>query len=357
MDSLLTSYNIKDSIAKLYVPTFIVSNERELASLKSTYASTFGKVAGTTNAVVKLNAVISSSLESTILTASGINPLSVDSASNYLLDIIEKITGKKKIKEAQKALKTLYAELRKNYDSYIHSYDENVQNIIYDIGEINTVKSIFKETVLLEVSKKLHGMGINNTLGDYHVEKLEKDVLSLDTGLKDIMSEMSALESKMNGPDSLLDSLIEYLIRMSPPLFIISNHIVARQLKEKITEFEKESSLEDKKIKADIIRIGTFNEALTNVMNIFKEIAKYLIPLIMGIINDIEKKYHDNYNEIPSAVLMALHASCKILKGMAEKNILGKDKGKEATSNDVIKYSNDLSMEYNKIKEEILKMA
>ena len=325
MDSLLTSYNIKDSIAKLYVPTFIVSNERELASLKSTYASTFGKVAGTTNAVVKLNAVISSSLESTILTASGINPLSVDSASNYLLDIIEKITGKKKI--------------------------------IYDIGEINTVKSIFKETVLLEVSKKLHGMGINNTLGDYHVEKLEKDVLSLDTGLKDIMSEMSALESKMNGPDSLLDSLIEYLIRMSPPLFIISNHIVARQLKEKITEFEKESSLEDKKIKADIIRIGTFNEALTNVMNIFKEIAKYLIPLIMGIINDIEKKYHDNYNEIPSAVLMALHASCKILKGMAEKNILGKDKGKEATSNDVIKYSNDLSMEYNKIKEEILKMA
>lgn len=356
MDSLLPTNNIKNRVAKLYVPSFIVANKRELASLESTYASTLGKVSDTTNAVVTLNTVLRLSLESTILLKSRITPLKNSHILDSIVDIIDTISGKKKVKEAQQALKELYAQVSDNYKAYVYSHDEYVQDIIVDIDEINRIKSIFKEKVLLEVAKKLREMGINNTIGDYHVEELTEDILGLDKGLIDIMSDMSELEPKMKESDSSLLDFFRFLLL--PTRTIFRNRQEARQLKEKIAEFKKESHLENKKIKADLIRIGVFENALTNVMNIFRDIAKNLIPLIMDIIDDIEKKYYNDYNEIPSEVLMALHASCKILKGMAEKSILGnKKRRKEATQKDVIKYSNELSMEYNQIKEEILKVA
>ena len=102
------------------------------------------------------------------------------------------------------------------------------------------------------------------------------------------------------------------------------------------------------------MRISIFEKALTNVKNIFDDISNNLIPLIKKILNDIETKYHNNYDKIPSEVFEALVNSCKILKGMAEKKILENTK-KEATVEDVINYSNELSWNYNNVKEEILK--
>lgn len=364
MDSLLPTNNIKNRIAKLYVPTLIVSNKRELASLESTYASTLGKVADNTNAVVALNTILSATLKTTILVSSGIAPVAYISPKlRFLVDIFDKITGKKKLKEAQQSLKNLHEKLQHNYEAYSSAHDKYTQDIIYDIDEINKTKDFFKERVLLEVSKKLHEIGIQNTIGDYVVELLDEDVLDLDTNLNDIIDEMSKLDSLITESESLFNNILGALLEVLPlPIPIIagglSNRERANLLKKKLEEFEKESLLEDKKIKADLIRIGMFENALTNVMNIFKDIAKNLIPLIMDIIDDIEKKYHNDYNEIPSEVLMALHTSCTILKGMAEKSILGnKKRCKEATQKDVIKYSNELSKEYNQIKEEILKVA
>ena len=361
MDSLLTTNNIKNRVAKLYVPSFIVANKRELASLESTYASTLGKVSDTTNAAVTLNTVLSTTLISTILCSSGIAQLAcINPVFSFLEGIFDKITGKKKLKEAQQSLMKLHAQLQQNYDAYRSSHDKYTQDIIYDIDEINKTKELIKEKVLLEASKKLQEIGIQNTIGDYQVELLDEDMLDLDTNLSDIIEEMSNLESLITESDSLFVNILGLSsgVLLLPIIKSVSNRELARLLKEKVEEFEKESRIENEKIKADLIRIGIFEKALTNVMNIFRDIAKNLIPLIMNIIDDIEKKYHNDYNEIPSEVLMALHTSCTILKGMAEKSILGnKKRCKEATQKDVIKYSNELSMEYNQIKEEILKVA
>ena len=361
MDSLLPTNNIKNRVAKLYVPSFIVANKRELASLESTYASTLGKVSDTTNAAVTLNTVLSTTLIATILCSSGIAQLAcINPVFSFLEGIFDKITGKKKLKEAQQSLMKLHAQLQQNYDAYRSSHDKYTQDIIYDIDEINKTKELIKEKVLLEASKKLQEIGIHNTIGDYQVELLDEDMLDLDTNLSDIIEEMSNLESLITESDSLFVNILGLSsgVLLLPIIKSVSNREQARLLKEKVEEFEKESRIENEKIKADLIRIGIFEKALTNVMNIFRDIAKNLIPLIMDIIDDIEKKYHNNYNEIPSEVLMALHASCKILKGMAEKSILGnKKRRKEATQKDVIKYSNELSKEYNQIKEEILKVA
>ena len=129
MDSLLPTNNIKNRVAKLYVPSFIVANKRELASLESTYASTLGKVSDTTNAAVTLNTVLSTTLIATILCSSGIAQLAcINPVFSFLEGIFDKITGKKKLKEAQQSLMKLHAQLQQNYDAYRSSHDKYTQD-------------------------------------------------------------------------------------------------------------------------------------------------------------------------------------------------------------------------------------
>jgi hypothetical protein len=135
------------------------------------------------------------------------------------------------------------------------------------------------------------------------------------------------------------------------------NHSKAKLIKGKVYEFEKIINVESEKMKADLERIAVFETALTNVMKMFKDISNVLTPMMFSIITDIENNCYDTVDEIPDNILLRLHTSWKMLKGMAEKNILGNQRSKEATKDDVIKYSNELSLKYNEIKETLLKVA
>lgn len=345
MDSFYSSLNLGASVSNLYVPTIIAADEKELSSFRTTAMLGF-------NPTKSLNIVTIATLSTTIL--SSISPLGIIAPSFSLLKLIDTITGKKELKEARQSLLNMHKKLNKVYISYIDKKDEIVQNITNDIYQINKVKYIFKEGVLLAVSKKLEEMGVDNTIGSHQIEEINENILHLDSGLEEIIFRMNRLEQAMEHSDSLFAQVLDALL-FNPIVAIYKNHKLANEIKNKVTEYEKEARLECKKIESDLVRIKIFEEALTNVMNIFNDIAENLIPLIINILKEIETKFQNNYEKIPPEILMALHVSCNILKGMSEKNILGNKRSQEATQKDVIKYSNELSQEYNKVKEEILK--
>ena len=347
MDSVFSSLNIRRSIANLYEPTFIAENEREFSEIKSSMSTMYG------TAVTKsFTIVTAASLATTILAP--LTPIGIIAASFSVFNLIDRITGKKELKEAQQALTDLHNKLIQNYITYKNEQEEYVCNINEHIDQINEVKYIFKEKSLLEVSKKLKNLGENNTVGTYHIEELDENVLCLDKGLEDIIFDMNHLKQAMKHTDSLF---VQVLTTMGGVLFsMVHNHKVANELKGEIAKFEKMSQLECKKINADLTKIGLIEEALTNVKNIFNDIAENLIPLIMTLFDEIEKKYH-NIDEIPSETLMPIHTSCTIIKEMAEKNILGNHRSKIATEKDVTKYSNDLSQQYISIKAELHKYS
>ena len=339
MNSPCVPLNLSDSVSKLYVPILIAANEEELSSFSTT---TITALAPSFNTVT-INTLSTAILESIL-------PIDNIVVRFSFKDFFDKITGKKQMKEAQKSLLNLYNEINKNYEYYIETQKEYRSIIINDINEINQHKSNFKENILSEVTKKLTELGIECSIEIYELEKLNEEVLSLNEGLKNIIDEMDRLKLKIVYSDLLFNKILDCI-----PFFeIYRKHKLAKEIKEKVTEFEKESQLECENITADLVRISIFEKALTNVKKIFDDINNNLIPLIEKILNDIETKYHNNYDKIPSEVFEALVNSCKILKGMAEKKILENTK-KEATIEDVINYSNELSWNYNNVKEEILK--
>ena len=346
MDSVFSSLNIRRSIANLYEPTFIAENEREFSAIKSSMSTMYG------TAVAKSFTIVTAASLTTAILAP-LTPIGIIAASFSVFKLIDRISGKKELKEAQQALTDLHNKLIQNYITYKNEQEEYVCNINEHIEQINEVKYIFKEKTLLEVSKKLKNLGVDNTVGTYHIEELDENVLCLDKGLEDIIFDMNHLKQAMKHTDSLF--VQAFTATMRGLLFsMVYNHKVANELKGEIAKFEKMSQLECEKINADLTKIGLIEKALTNVKNIFNDIAENLIPLIMTLFDEIEKKYH-NIHEIPSEPLMPIHTSCTILKKMAEKNILGNHRSKIATEKDIKKYSNELSQQYTSIKAELHK--
>ena len=346
MDSIFSSLNIRRSIANLYEPTFIAENEREFSEIKSSMSTMYG------TAVAKSFTIVTAASLTTAILAP-LTPIGIIAASFSVFNLIDRITGKKELKEAQQALTELHNKLIQNYITYKNEQEEYVCNINEHIDQINEVKYIFKEKTLLNVSKKLKNLGVDNTVGTYHIEEQDENVLCLDKGLEDIIFDMNHLKQAMKHTDSLF--VQAFTATMGGLLFsMVYNHKVANELKGEIAKFEKMSQLECEKINADLTKIGLIEKALTNVKNIFNDIAENLIPLIMTLFDEIEKKYH-NIHEIPSKTLMPIHTSCTILKKMAEKNILGNHRSKIATEKDIKKYSNELSQQYTSIKAELHK--
>lgn len=339
MSSYLPSINVADSIAKLYVPTLIETKDNEFANFK-----TIESVSGVTTS---FNVVASRAIALNSWNKAGFDYV-MFSVSFSLLDLIGSIIGVTQLKKARSALSELYSSLSRKYSAYVSCQNTYTQYIKNDVNVINNVKSHFKEEILVDVSKKLTDLGVDNTIGTYHIEHLDDNILRIDSCLKNVKSEMEDFISLTKETDSLFLDLIG-----GPILYVIMNHSKAKLIKEKVYEFEKIINVESEKMKADLERIAHFEVALTNVMKIFQDISDVLTPLIMNIITNIEEQNFDNEDEI----LRALHTSCKILKGMAEKNILGNQGSKEATKDDVIKYSNELSLQFNEIKETLSKVA
>ncbi|MBR6178839.1 MAG: hypothetical protein IKQ70_13320 [Bacteroidales bacterium] len=355
MSSYFSSINVAASIAKLYVPILIETKVNEFAKVK-----TIESVSGATTS---LNVVASQAIALNVWNKAGFY-YGVFTASISLFNLIGSITGEKQLNDARRAMSKLYDSLCRNYSAYVSCHNKYTQYVKNDVNVINNVKSHFKEEVLVDVSKKLTDLGIDNIIGTYHIEHLDDNILRIDSCLKDVKSEMKNSMSLMKNIDSIFKSMIKKMdskfldfFCRGPIVDVIMNHSKAKLIKESVYEFEKSINVESEKMKADLERIAHFEIALTNVKKIFEDISDVLTPLIMNILIDVEKKYHDNVDEIPADILRALHTSCKILKGMAEKNILGNQRSKEATKDDVIKYSNDLSLKYNEIKETLLKVA
>lgn len=336
MSSYFSSINVADSILKLYVPTLIETTGNEFAKLIVSSVKT------------SLNVVTSQSIVLNSCIKAGFDSVSSFFSPSEFIDLILGV----QLDKARYTLTNLSTSLHFNYTCYVSFQKHYTQQIKSNIHFINEAKKILKEVVLVGVAKKLTEMGVDNTIGNCHIEHLDDNILRMDSGLKYVVSEMDDFTSEMEKMDS---SFLDFI--GNPIGYVINNHRKTKLIEEKVYAFETIIRDESERMKADLERLALFDTAIENVHNIYQDIVFVLSPMIVYIIIDIKEKYHDNVDEIPSDILRALHTSCKILKGMAEKNILGNQRSKEATTDDVIKYSNELSLKYNEIKETLLKVA
>ena len=332
------SLNISDRIAKLYVPTLFAANKKELDEIKANQIAD--------NSQFRYASAVDIAVA--VFDITTVKPIELQ------LHFFDWFTGRKKLKEAQHNMEQLYEELMQNYTYYKEEQDSYAVRIQEAIDKINEIKCDFKEEILPTVSRKLKEMGIQSAVNDYHIEKLDKEILGIDNGLETIIHEMERFKTKITDCNSFITRIRQILMPFESTVLFRRE---ASKINKEIARFEKESKYESKKFSSDLKKIARLEMAMTNVKNIFVDIKKNLFPLITDILDDINSKYHSNYDEIPEDKKKALNESCKILKEMAEKTIIPDKSCKETITEDVEEYSNGISINFNKVKEEIYKIA
>ena len=337
MSNLSLSSELVSSIDALYKPSIIVEDNVEKRRLEAATMSDLNSVEQSAFSFSTVGSICCNFI-------AGYTQYEKESESLWdeLVSIFDSITGKKQLREARNHLEDFNNYLSNLVEKYKIEQKELASSISCWVIMINLFKSQFKEKTLLTVSQKLYDIGIMNDVGEYNYEKLDENVLKINSELQEILEHTSRMTAF-----SKLDLFVSFTPFCNNPLLVFWNRkIRAKQIKQKIDELKQESALANEKIQSDIKRLALFNAALKNVSNIYGDIQDNLTPIINAIIVDIEKKYGNNIDNIPDNVWTALIKACSILKQMAEKSIIGK----EVNTKEVIDYSNQLSHSYNNVK-------
>lgn len=259
---------------------------------------------------------------------------------DFLVELLKSVTGINRRKEAAATHNKYVDKIKKRYRKYAEDHERELGAIQDNIDKINKVKPLIKGYILEKLSAKLHEMGFDSKVSDYPMENIDLRNFPIKDEYNIIKNEKLTLEKETA-------ELYEYL---SIPLLIMRNFSKANELKEKQKVLKYKVKLIEEKMTADMRQLESLNVALSNISKIFNETESKFRPLLEKIIEDIEKRYRNDYQQIPEAVKQMMHSSSKILKEMTEKRIV--PKGIAMTSIDsVVKYSNQLSLKYNCLKE------
>ena len=149
---------------------------------------------------------------------------------------------------------------------------------------------------------------------------------------------------------------IPFLLKfpIGSPFGLLFPYLISRkktnEIKDKLSNLKKSTELAFEKMRSDNQKITNLSLALKNIANIYTDVNIHLIPTVEAILNDISVKYGNDYSKIPTDILIFLRTTTKILKELAEKRIIPKS-SLENIANSVITASNNLSVEYENIKQ------
>ena len=263
------------------------------------------------------------------------------------LELWRTVIGLKTRIEAQEMYNKQFGKIRKKYTDYETNHEAHLKKIQLSIDNINKVKPILKDYILQKLSQSLNEMGIESKVSDYPMDHLDYRNFPIKKEYDIITARKLTMEENV--------CYIEEWLAAHPIMMII-NFLKATEIRSKLKKLQLEEELTTAKIKADLTQMEAFEVVLDNIANIFKDTMDVFVPLMEKIISDIKTKYNSQYDAIPDEVLLTMQSVSKILKDLTEKKIL-KESFSLADIEEVKKYSNNLSIRYDKLKNTILKMA
>lgn len=250
-------------------------------------------------------------------------------------------------KEAQIYIQTASEE----YEEYEVLHEQILDDIQSQIDIINKKKPIMKDYILEKVCKKLQLLGIKSDLSDYPEEHIDFRIFKLNQEFESLKNEFDKLK-KQTFPFFYQIFAREMLIwgPLGLPLSYLISRKKANEIKNRLSNLKKSTELAFEKMRSDNQKIANLSLALKNIANIYTDVNNRLIPTVEAILDDISVKYGNDYSKIPMDILILLRTTTKILKELAEKRIIPKS-SLENIANSVITASNNLSVEYENIKQ------
>lgn len=279
-------------------------------------------------------------------------PFSIlDSTWNFISDLLR---PGKRLKMLREEFKQYIETATDEYDKYKLSYEDSLKNIQGQIDIINKRKPIMKDYILSKVSERLINMGIESSVGDYPMEHIDYR----DFNLNDEFTEIQGKFSKLQNDDytNLLQNfpLIPVFPFVLIPLLVEKK---MRELRTQLRDIKSQTELIFEKMRSDIQKVDSLQNALWNIASIYSDINSRFIPAIEEILDIIDVKYQNRFSEIPDDLLCLLRSMTKILKEIAERRIVPVGRNYDNLTDEVIATSNNLSVEYENLQKSMSKAA
>ena len=255
----------------------------------------------------------------------------------------------------------LLCEINNEYNNYVIKHENKLRDIQNNIDEINKVKPVFKY-ILEKLSRELREMGVDSTVSDYPMEKIDYRKFNIDEEYNLIHQEKLKLDKTLSLNDEYKTYFDAYKFYqedlLGKAIYAITNAIIkpatgyvvvkstdwiyAYFEERKINKLLPKQKLIREKISSDLEKLDRLKDSLSHIADIYRIIKEALDEKMETIIRNIEKKYHNKYKEIPSNVLQMMHSSSKIFKELSEKRILP-EKSSIVNIEDVCMFEKQLS--------------
>ncbi|MBP9991671.1 MAG: hypothetical protein KBT45_09650, partial [Bacteroidales bacterium] len=102
---------------------------------------------------------------------------------------------------------------------------------------------------------------------------------------------------------------------------------------------------------ADLLQLEMMKKAFENISCIYTDVLQTIRPVMKKLLDELEREFGHDVNSLPEDKANALFNISRLLKEMAEKQIVPYNSNQSAIHQNVCEYSNDLSNKYNELKE------
>lgn len=227
----------------------------------------------------------------------------------------------------------LYKKIKKEYNQYEIKHEKELDEIQNNIDRINKIKPVLKY-ILEKESNKLREMGIDSEVSDYPEESIDNRNFNLKEEYNIIFQENLSIKEPISQDED--DAYYAYKINRGDvieALFSavfsyfgnkIEDSLMAYKLSKKIKKLQEKQRMISEHISADLTKLMRLKDSLKNISDSYKIIKDSLADRMENKIRDIEERYNNNFNEIPTNILQMMHSSSKIMKEISEKRIIPK---------------------------------
>lgn len=247
-------------------------------------------------------------------------------------------------KKVDEALQTLLERSKEFYESYCERHEQLRKNIEAEADSINKSKIQIKTYMVDQLYKVLYANGVRTSFSELQMESIDLR--------KFYINEKYILSKEMDR--RLSDDILNLSQQIVPTLGLLFGWLKAKQFREKLRDLQMMQEVNVEHMNSDNSKLAIIEAAMGNVNKIYDDMLNRLFPIFENLLG------HSDYGRDGDVYLSSFQKSDAlrdikdVIKVLAESKIHAKG---TIDASSVINYSNELSVEYVKLKEGILSLA
>lgn len=268
----------------------------------------------------------------------------------------------------------LITAIQKDFEEYKLTHETLLDESSTAVETINRKKVVMKDYLLEELYKSLQRCGMNGEFHDMATERFDLRNWPINEKYDLINQKHLTIKKTMNSGDlAFIGGLLAgagsfgafglaiAAGQMANPIVWLLAPAIALYMRRKLKGINNEIktlsvivSANECDMTADLSQLEMMKKAFENISCIYTDVLQTIRPVMKKLLDELEREFGNDVNSLPEDKANALFNISRLLKEMAEKQIVPYKGNQSAIHQNVCEYSNDLSNKYNELKETIV---